>query len=155
MTEMENRKPGQFVVIAAGYQKEMLTFLESNAGLINRFPPRFRFDFDDYAPEELLQIFEKFIAEKKLSCGPGVQERALKEFEAAWHQRGTRFANGRAVRNYFEEVVSKLAARVTKLPQGTPMGVLRTIAAEDLEGLNLDRGNTSSHNQGKKFGFTP
>lgn len=42
------------IVILAGYPAEMKLLLESNPGLQSRFP--FTFHFEDYSPEELLEI---------------------------------------------------------------------------------------------------
>ena len=44
----------RFVVIAAGYRKEMNDFLRANSGLASRFP--LTIDFPDYSDAELLQI---------------------------------------------------------------------------------------------------
>ena len=42
------------VIIFAGYTKEMAEFLETNSGLRSRIPTTF--DFEDYTPEEIVQI---------------------------------------------------------------------------------------------------
>jgi len=46
--------PGDIAIMVAGYPKEMDTFIESNPGLKSRFSHYYH--FDDYLPEELLQI---------------------------------------------------------------------------------------------------
>src|SRR5262249_12165553 len=107
MTEMENNKE-QFALIAAGYEREMDGFLDANSGLRSRFSPEFRFHFEDYSPGELWQIFENLARHKGRVCGPGVRERVLAEFTAAWKQRGATFGNGRAVRNYFDSALSRV-----------------------------------------------
>lgn len=45
----------ELVVIAAGYSKEMREFLASNSGLSRRFQ---WIEFDDYTPQEMVDIFE-------------------------------------------------------------------------------------------------
>jgi F-box protein 11 len=152
LTEMENRS-GQFVLIAAGYDKEMAAFLNSNSGLKSRFPNDFHFQFDDYSPDELVQIFEGLAARKHLICGPGVKELVEREFSAAWKERGPKFANGRAVRNYFDSLMPKVARRGNKLPKDVPLDVLKTMITEDLQGKQLDRGSTETK-QGT-HGFAP
>lgn len=42
------------VIILAGYTKEMAEFMSTNSGLVSRVPHRF--DFEDYTPDELVQI---------------------------------------------------------------------------------------------------
>ena len=51
---MEDRND-ELVVIFAGYKDEMKTFMDSNAGITSRIG--YTFDFPDYTPEELVQIF--------------------------------------------------------------------------------------------------
>jgi len=152
LTEMENR-PGQFVLIAAGYNKEMAAFLDSNSGLKSRFPDDLHFQFEDYSPQELVQIFEGLAAKKHLIFGPGVMEHVEREFSAAWKERGPKFANGRAVRNYFGSLMPKLARRANKFPPDVPLEVLKTMITEDLQGKQLDRGSTETK-QGT-HGFAP
>ena len=51
---MEDHK-GEFVVIFAGYKKEMHNFIESNSGIASRIG--YSFDFPDYSSDELQEIF--------------------------------------------------------------------------------------------------
>ncbi|MFD0891326.1 AAA family ATPase, partial [Streptosporangium algeriense] len=46
----------RLIIILAGYEKEMASFLSSNPGLSSRFSSRVR--FPSYSPEELLEITE-------------------------------------------------------------------------------------------------
>ena len=58
--ESEDRA-SDLVIILAGYQKEMTTFLNSNSGLSSRFPNTFQ--FADYSPEEMAGITRQPVAE--------------------------------------------------------------------------------------------
>ena len=51
---MEDYK-GEFVVIFAGYKDEMKSFIDSNPGIASRIG--YTFDFPDYTPNELVDIF--------------------------------------------------------------------------------------------------
>lgn len=55
---MEDHR-GQFIVIAAGYYEQMEQFLDSNDGLRRRFARQL--EFEDYTPDELLQISEEML----------------------------------------------------------------------------------------------
>ena len=48
--------PGNLAVIVAGYPQEMEHFLNSNPGLKSRF--KLFFEFDDYLPQQLIEISE-------------------------------------------------------------------------------------------------
>ncbi|MCC8151697.1 MAG: AAA family ATPase, partial [Lachnospiraceae bacterium] len=54
ITAMEKHK-GSLVVIFAGYRKEMMVFRQANSGITSRIG--FSFDFPDYSPDELTQIY--------------------------------------------------------------------------------------------------
>ena len=62
MTRMEN-EAGKFVVICAGYPKEMATFMNSNPGLKRRFSHTIH--IEDYTADELLEIYERAAKAKK------------------------------------------------------------------------------------------
>ena len=48
---------GKFIVILAGYQKQMVRLFRQNPGLERRFPSEFRLRFAPYTAEELALIF--------------------------------------------------------------------------------------------------
>ena len=52
---MEDHK-GELIIIFAGYKNEMKRFVDSNPGIASRIG--YTFHFDDYTPEELLQIYQ-------------------------------------------------------------------------------------------------
>jgi len=54
---------GKFIVIAAGYPKEMENFINANPGLKSRF--NWYFNLKDYSPDEMLEIFKLFAKSKK------------------------------------------------------------------------------------------
>jgi len=90
--EMSDGK-GDIAIIAAGYPKEMETFLSSNPGLASRFA--IKYDFTDYTPEELEQI-ALFAAEKR---GVHFHAHALtylkKQLTDAYRGRDRSFGNAR------------------------------------------------------------
>ncbi len=94
-------------VIVAGYSDEMTRFIESNPGLRSRF--KTFVEFPDYAPGELLQIFERLAGHAQIGLGEGVHARATSVFADA-AQRGA-FGNARFVRSLFEQAYTRMAAR--------------------------------------------
>ena len=71
---MEDHK-GEFVVIFAGYKKEMGEFLNINSGIASRIG--YIFDFADYTREELAEILYKKIAKSNLEIEEKAKDKVL------------------------------------------------------------------------------
>ena len=98
------------IVIVAGYPALMDRFLHSNPGLESRFN-KFIY-FEDYDAEELYEIFMLMAQDANLTLDEQA-DRYLKEyFDRLCKNKGDNFANGRAVRNFFEEVITAQANRL-------------------------------------------
>ncbi len=107
--EMENHR-NDVIVILAGYNDRMKTFMKKNEGLKSRIP--FWIDFPDYNAEELTDIFRLMVDER----GFNVTEDAVKEahyiFEKVCHNDN--FGNGRYVRNILENAIQQQSVRLLK-----------------------------------------
>jgi SpoVK/Ycf46/Vps4 family AAA+-type ATPase len=125
---MEDRRE-EFVVIAAGYPKEMLEFVNANPGFKSRFTEYVT--FEDYQAPELEKIFLKMADDKKyvlspeaLNVLPEIMAEGIGLFEK-------NFSNGRFVRNLFEDTIKNLANRVVS--NKDPSKILEmAISADDL-----------------------
>ncbi len=120
-----------FIVIVAGYPDLMKEFVGSNPGLKTRFNQFI--NFEDYTPEELIQIFmlqcEKynyFIAE---DCNEFLQS----YFKDLYQNRSEDYANGRDVRNYFENVIKARNNRIAEIVDDITYEEYITITLSDLE----------------------
>ncbi|MHB8636749.1 MAG: AAA family ATPase [Fimbriimonadaceae bacterium] len=109
---MEDRR-ANLVVIAAGYTDSMTTFLNSNSGLSSRFGRQI--EFEDYGPDELLQIFSGLTKAQSYEMGGSVLRRARQEIASLHMRRGQHFGNGREIRKMFERVVVTQAGRVAQI----------------------------------------
>lgn len=58
LVDLENHR-GEFIVIFAGYTKEMEEFLNTNPGLRSRVP--YKIEFPDYSPEDIAEIVRRII----------------------------------------------------------------------------------------------
>jgi hypothetical protein len=120
-----------FIVVVAGYTEPMRRFLDSNPGLRSRFN-RF-IQFDDYSPEELFLIAERMCGEHGYKLSPTSADYARAMFARMHEGRGADFANGRTVRNAFEQAIAAHANRVGPLKEPSDE-VLSTLQIEDFPG---------------------
>ncbi|MCW2957706.1 MAG: eccA1 [Solirubrobacterales bacterium] len=100
----------RLAVVVAGYPHEMEEFLASNSGLASRFSEQIT--FTDYEPAELVAIFASFAKNADYALD-GSAAAALLEIMTAIHARRDRFfANARAARNLFDDVIGHQAERL-------------------------------------------
>ena len=85
-------------------------FLNSNPGLESRFN-KFIY-FEDYTDEELCDIFRLMCEESNMTLDEPGEEYLRQYMKRMYDNRSKNFANGRAVRNLFEEVVTAQANRL-------------------------------------------
>lgn len=85
---------GRFIVVAAGYEEEMQTFLKANPGLSGRF--RLHLHIDDYTPEEIAQIVKLYMTEKGCRFSESMEEK-FEAFCENWvNSADESWDNGRA-----------------------------------------------------------
>lgn len=120
----------RLVVVVAGYPDEMTDFINSNPGLQSRFSQTFT--FNDFTPEELLDIFSRIAASRGFSLTAEAQEKSLRYFRYRYRARTRTYGNAREVRNLFEELLRVQATRLTSL-KDPDNAVLQTITLQDIE----------------------
>jgi len=118
------------VVIVAGYPNLMERFVNSNPGLKSRFNKYIY--FEDYTPEELLEIFDSMCKKSGLIATKNARDLVLKHFEEEYANRNETFANGREVRNFFEKAVVNQANRLA-LELNINDEDVSTLTAEDVK----------------------
>ena len=128
---MENDR-GKFILIAAGYHREMEEFLNSNSGLKSRFNKFI--DFDDYEPVELTAIYLDLVSKKGMVLDPAAETLVARLFEDIYANRDATFGNGRVVRNIFGTTLENQAKRIEPLVATGKIEstALDTIMAEDI-----------------------
>ncbi|NMA65007.1 MAG: AAA family ATPase, partial [Clostridiaceae bacterium] len=112
------------IVIVAGYPDKMEEFLQSNPGLQSRFNKYI--NFDDYSPEELLDIFIKMCERNGYKPTTGALGKIEQILSLLHETRSDSFANARTVRNLFEKLLTIQADR---------LAALETVTNEDLESI--------------------
>ena len=126
---MENYRD-EFVVIFAGYTKEMQDFLNSNSGIVSRIG--YTLKFDDYTEDELIEIFKQMVTKAGFILTEDAITKAreiIKEYKDS-----PNFGNARFVRNLYEKTVLKHASNTEGKKSKK---VLKTITKEDINAENL------------------
>lgn len=111
---MEDHR-GEFVVIIAGYRKEIDQFIATNPGLESRFSKYI--DFVDYSSDELLKILQKIVHDKGYRLSRDAEEFMLKLFPVVVEKKPAHFANARFVRNLFERSLTHHSNRVSSIAE--------------------------------------
>ncbi len=127
--EMENRR-NETIVIFAGYPNEMEEFLSRNPGLKSRIA--FHIPFDDYSPEELVEI-TKLMAKNRDNI---IDESALEKLSGIYNDavKISDFGNGRYARNIIEKAEMNRASRLARLNfEDVTEDMLETLVSEDFE----------------------
>ena len=114
------------VVIVAGYTDLMDKFIHSNPGLESRFN-RFLL-FEDYTPDEMLDIFKMQCKKGCYQLSDGVEE-LVRDYITEENGDPEIFGNARGVRNIFEHIL---------VAQNNRLAAMETVTKEDLMTLTQD-----------------
>jgi stage V sporulation protein K len=142
---MEDHK-NDFVLILAGYDYEMETFLRTNPGLPSRFP--IVLNFEDYSEHELMQIADLMLRKREYKLSHEASSKLRSHLRTSATDGRRNFSNARMVRNVIERAVRLQAVRLLEAPSPTRDELMR-IETEDLvleeghkrEELSLDWSN--------------
>ncbi len=102
---MEDHK-GELIVIFAGYKDEMRRFEKTNPGISSRIG--YRFEFEDYTSEELVEMFSKQVTGSGFSIDADAIARAKTVMD--YYRRKQNFGNGRFVSRLWQDTLTKHSA---------------------------------------------
>lgn len=123
-------KQHEFILILAGYSREMDYFLTLNPGLHSRFP--LVIDFPNYTIDQLMEISSRMLDEREYSLSHEA-EKKLKD-HLIWVKAvlsPNSFSNGRYVRNIIEKSIRAQAMRLL-LQNSFDRHELMTLRSNDL-----------------------
>ena len=128
--------PGNLAVIVAGYPQEMNHFLNSNPGLKSRF--KLFFEFDDYLPQQLIEISEYACNEKEVNLTPGARRLLEKIITDEFRKRDRTFGNARFVFDLIEKSKIQMGIRLMSNEGVEELGKkeLATIIKEDVGNIS-------------------
>lgn len=106
---MEDRQH-EFILILAGYSREMDYFLSLNPGLHSRFP--LVFHFPDYNVEQLMEIGKRMLNEKEYLLSHDAERKLKDHLSYVKTINPLSFSNGRYVRNIIEKSIRSQAMRL-------------------------------------------
>jgi SpoVK/Ycf46/Vps4 family AAA+-type ATPase len=120
------------IIILAGYEKQMETFLASNPGLASRFATRLK--FGSYSPMDMMRLADFALDRRGEELDPDARPVLLHIFEDVARRRITdELGNGRFVRSLLEKAGQARDVRIMARSTEPSRDDLVTIRADDLE----------------------
>lgn len=130
LTALADENNRDWMLILAGYPKEMKTMLESNPGIESRVSEIF--EFEDLNVEELLQVAELYCDDNKYELSEDARERLKAVITRDVAAKDKNFGNGRYVNKLMETAINtRMASRLSKIVSPT-YDQLVTIEADDI-----------------------
>ena len=102
----------RLIVIVAGYENEMDTFINSNPGLKSRFNKYF--NFPNYSGSDLLDILLRITTKNKFNVSDEAKSKLTFIINDAIFAEGQQFGNARYVRNLYEQIIQNQFMRVSQ-----------------------------------------
>ena len=120
----------RLIVIVAGYEKNMMDFIEANAGLSSRF--KRNIIFENYNDLELYQIFYKMCRDNKYMIANDASTTIKNSCQKIIEITGDKYSNARDVRRFFEACIQSQSIRLSKKDNKTKLDLMM-IKKEDVE----------------------
>lgn len=117
------------IVIVAGYTEPMERFINSNPGLKSRFNKYI--EFPDYSIDELMQIFDMNCRKYDYTIEDSARSHVREKLSLMKLSSPENFANARAARNLFEEIITNQAGRIAAMEHPS-LEDMKTITNDDL-----------------------
>lgn len=135
LKRMEDER-GKFMVIAAGYPKEMKIFLEANPGLLSRFDKQFH--FADYTATELLEIARIMFEMEDLQLAEDAKKHLEAYINKLLDNKHKYFGNARTIRKIVQETIRRQNLRMADIsPDKRTRQLIHTIELADISGFSI------------------
>ena len=141
LKRMEDHR-GQFFVFVAGYPENMDAFLKANPGLGSRFDKILR--FEDYSPEELLEIALQMFQQENFRVEEDAREYLGRYMHFIHQFRDKYFGNARTVRQVVLEAIKNQNLRIAQGADPVQSAdTVHTITLDDVASFTFDKDKLS------------
>lgn len=131
LTALSDESKRDWMLVLAGYPKEMKRMFDMNPGFKSRIPESNIYVFDDFTEPELLEIAEKYIERYKYSLSPEARTALSERLKSDYSGRDRNFGNARHVINIIQtEILPSMAVRVTSEGSNDEKSLINIIAAD-------------------------
>lgn len=132
MTALADKDRRDWMLVLAGYPREMKAMLEANPGLNSRLPESNRYYFDDYSVDELMQIADLYCKKYQYILTDEARKALYSVVRRAYSVKDDTFGNGRYIETLLgNEVLPAMSARVCTI-QSPTVKDLSTIIRDDI-----------------------
>lgn len=152
MTALSDESRKDWMLILAGYPDKMETMMTMNEGFKSRVPNVFH--FNDYNPDDLLQIAYKYCKDHVYTLTPKADEQLKAVIARDYAKRGKNFENGRYVINLLEtNIIKRMGKRLSGV-RTQDREMLTTILPEDIPSLRSTKGSRKLDMLNNMIGLT-
>lgn len=141
---LADEKQRDICIILAGYEEPMNELITSNPGIKSRFPQQNIFHFEDFSPEELMQIATTRLEQKRYTLSAPAMRKLRYMLEEICAQKDASYGNARFVCNCLESIYLKHATRCIEENDED----LFTIQEKDIPEMEQPK-----KNNGRRIGF--
>ena len=126
-----SQKDSDIIVIFAGYEKEIDRMMDSNQGLLGRFP--YKFNFKDYTEQELTGIALNLLDEEEYILSPEAEELLRTTIADTVKHKTKKFSNARWIEQYVNNGIKHAQSDRLAQTSGNPsLENYRRIEVEDV-----------------------
>lgn len=116
LTALADDSNRDWMLILAGYPKEMMRMFDMNPGLKSRIPDSNIYIFDDFNEAELMEIAERYLERNQFSLTEEARDSLSQRLASDYLHRDKTFGNARHVINMIQaEIIPSMASRVVAL----------------------------------------
>ncbi len=135
LKRMEDQR-GQFMVIVAGYPREMKQFLEANPGLMSRFDRKFK--FPDYDKKQLIDIAHQMFAAEDMILQQDASDHLTNYISELVDHKHKYFGNARTIRKIVKEAIRRQHLRMADIPTKKRQDdMTKTVTLDDVTDFQL------------------